>query len=241
MLGFDLSVGETFWIALGQIILVNIVLSGDNAVVIAMACRNLPERLRRRAVLAGSAGAVVLRLVFSFFITFLMRLPFIKIFGGMLLLWIGVKLLLPEAEIADDSEEATSGLWSAVRTIIVADAVMSLDNVVAIAAAAHGHFMLIAIGLIVSVPLIIYGSTLVTKALVRFPMLVVIGSGLLGWIAGKISFTDPAIHGWIEGLPAWAETAAAAAGALMVVPLGKYLAYRKNRQPVLTDSAANQP
>ncbi len=239
MLDVDLSIGDAFWVALGQIILVNIILSGDNAVVIAMACRNLPERLRKRAVLAGSAGAIVLRLICSFFITFLMRVPYIKIFGGVLLLWIGVKLLMPEAEIAEDGEQATSSLWSAVRTIIIADAVMSLDNVVAIAAAAHGQFTLIAIGLIVSVPLIIYGSTLVTNLLVRFPVLVVIGGGLLGWIAGEISFTDPAIHDWTAGLPAWAETAAAAAGALFVVPLGKYLVYRKSRQATRADPAAN--
>jgi YjbE family integral membrane protein len=160
----DFTLGEHFWTALGQIILVNIILSGDNAVVIALACRNLSDRHKKPAILAGSLGAILLRLIFSFFIVYLMSIPYLKIIGGILLLWIGVKLLLPEDDGHGDGKgDGTSSLWGAVRTIIIADAVMSLDNVIAIAAAAKGHILLIAIGLIISIPLIIFGSTLIIR------------------------------------------------------------------------------
>ena len=230
MFELDLTLGEHFWTALGQIILVNIILSGDNAVVIALACRNLQERHKQPAILAGSLGAIVLRLIFSFFIVFLMTVPYLKIIGAILLLWIGVKLLLPEDEGHGDGANGASNLWGAVRTIIIADAVMSLDNVIAIAAAAKGHFLLIIIGLLISIPLIIYGSTLVLKVLIRFPILVTFGGGLLGWIAGEIVLTDPALHDWAETLPHWIHTAAAAVGAVFVVALGKILAKRKEQQ-----------
>lgn len=233
----DFTLGEHFWTALGQIILVNIILSGDNAVVIALACRNLQERHKKPAILAGSLGAILLRLVFSFFIVYLMSIPYLKLIGGILLLWIGVKLLLPEHEDHGDGKSGASNLWGAVRTIIIADAVMSLDNVIAIAAAAKGHIVLIAIGLIISIPLIIFGSTLVLKILVRFPILVVLGGGLLGWIAGEIALTDPAVHDWAQTLPHWSETAAAAVGAIFVMTLGKVLARRMEQKRALVDLA----
>jgi YjbE family integral membrane protein len=234
---FDFTLGEHFWTALGQIILVNIILSGDNAVVIALACRNLSDRHKKPAILAGSLGAIILRLIFSFFIVYLMSIPYLKIIGAVLLLWIGVKLLLPEDEDHGDGKSASSNLWGAVRTIVIADAVMSLDNVIAIAAAAKGHILLIAIGLIISIPLIIFGSTLVLKVLLRFPVLVTLGGGLLGWIAGEISLTDPAIHAWAETLPPWSEKAAAAVGAIFVMGLGKILARRMEQKRALVDLA----
>jgi YjbE family integral membrane protein len=237
MTEFDFTMGDHFWTALGQIILVNIILSGDNAVVIALACRNLPDRHKKPAILAGSLGAIILRLIFSFFIVFLLSVPYLKLIGGALLLWIGVKLLLPEDEDHGDGKNASSNLWGAVRTIVIADAVMSLDNVIGIAAAAKGHVLLIAIGLIISIPLIVFGSTIVLKILVRFPVLVTLGGGLLGWIAGEISLTDPAIHAWAETLPHWSETAAAAIGAVFVMGLGKILARRMEQKRVLVDLA----
>jgi predicted tellurium resistance membrane protein TerC len=145
--------------------------------------------------------------------------------------------MLPEDEGHADGKAASSHLWGAVRTIVIADAVMSLDNVIAIAAAANGHILLIAIGLIISVPLIIYGSTLVLKVLIRFPILVTLGGGLLGWIAGEISLSDPAIHAWAETLPHWAEKAAAAAGAIFVMALGKILARRMEQKKAMVDLA----
>jgi YjbE family integral membrane protein len=239
-LELDFTLGDHFWTALGQIILVNIILSGDNAVVIALACRNLQEKHKQPAILAGSLGAIVLRLIFSFFIVALMAIPYLKIIGSLLLLWIGVKLLLPEDEGHGDGKSGASNLWGAVRTIIIADAVMSLDNVIAIAAAAKGHFLLIIIGLLISIPLIIYGSTLVLKVLNRFPILVTFGGGLLGWIAGEIVLTDPALAHWAEDLPHWTHTAAAAVGAIIVVALGKLLARRKEQEKPLVDLAEGE-
>jgi YjbE family integral membrane protein len=234
---FDFSLGDHFWTALGQIIVVNIILSGDNAVVIALACRNLSDRHKKPAILAGSLGAILLRLIFSFFIVYLMSIPYLKLIGGALLLWIGVKLMLPEEDGHGDGKSASSSLWGAVRTIVIADAVMSLDNVIAIAAAAKGHIALIAIGLIISIPLIIFGSTLVLKVLLRFPILVTLGGGLLGWIAGEISLTDPAVHAWTESWPHWSETVAAAIGAVFVMGLGKILARRMEQKKALVDLA----
>jgi len=232
---FDFTLGDHFWTALGQIILVNIILSGDNAVVIALACRNLQERHKKAAILAGSLGAILLRLIFSFFIVFLLSIPYLKLIGAALLLWIGVKLLLPEEGDHSDGKAAASHLWGAIRTIVIADAVMSLDNVIAIAAAAKGHILLIALGLIISIPLIVFGSTMLLKVLQRFPILVTLGGGLLGWLAGEISLSDPAIHHWTETLPHWVELATAAAGAIFVMALGKYLAHRMEQKLALVD------
>jgi YjbE family integral membrane protein len=238
MAEIDFALGDHFWTALGQIILVNIILSGDNAVVIALACRNLQDKHKKPAILAGSAGAILLRIIFSIFIVYLMAIPYLKIIGAILLFWIGIKLLLPEDEGHGDGKDAASHLWGAVRTIIIADAVMSLDNVIAIAAAAKGHLLLIIIGLAISIPLIIFGSTLVLKILIRFPVLVTLGGGLLGWIAGEISLSDPAVHHWAEAnLPEWAEKAAAAIGAIFVMAVGKILARRMEQKRALVDLA----
>jgi YjbE family integral membrane protein len=222
-----------FWEGLFKIIGVNIVLSGDNAVVIALASRSLPPHLRNKAIWFGALGAVALRLIFSFFIVELMAVPYIKIIGALLLLWIGVKMIVPEHgnHGSEGGGSTTSNIWSAVRTIIIADAVMSLDNVIAIAAAAKGNIPLIGLGLAMSVPLIIYGSTLILNVFIRYPILIIAGAGLIGWIAGEIWISDPAIADWthalIEAYGTWLEMASAAAGALFVVVVGKIIAAQK--------------
>lgn len=185
-----------FWLALLQIILINIVLSGDNAVVIALASRSLPPAQQRKAILFGSVGAIVLRIVLTFFAVYLLSLPFLKLAGAGLLLWIGVSLLKEDDEEAD--LEGHSNLGAAIKTIIVADLVMSLDNVIGVAAAAKGNLVLLIIGLGVSIPLIIYGSTLILKLMNRFPVIITIGAALLGWVAGEMAFSDPAIGAWAE-------------------------------------------
>lgn len=221
-----MSFDPLFWTALGQIIGVNIILSGDNAVVIALACRNLPPRYRNKAIFAGSAGAIILRVIFSIFIVELMKVDFLKLAGGLALLWIGIKLIVPE-EHDGDGVKASSGLWGAIRTVVIADAVMSLDNVIAIAAAARGDMALLIIGLAVSIPLIIVGSQLILKVLVRFPVLVVAGGGLLGWIAGEVMVTDPGVQPWIDAHAHWLHTWAKVFGAVLVIGIGKTLAARQ--------------
>ena len=224
-----------FWEGLFKIIGVNIVLSGDNAVVIALASRSLPPHLRNKAIWFGALGAVALRLIFSFFIVALMAIPYIKIIGALLLLWIGVKMIVPEHSHGEDgSKSGNGGVWGAIWTIIVADAVMSLDNVIAIAAAANGDIFLIGLGLAMSVPLIIYGSTLILHVFIRYPILIIAGAGLIGWIAGEIWFTDPAVaewtHAWVEAHGMWIEYASAIAGALFVIVLGKLIAARTEQK-----------
>ena len=216
-----------FWVALWQIVIVDVLLSGDNAVVIALACRNLPERYRNRAVIAGTGGAVGVRIAFCFMISWLLRIPALKLVGGGLLLWIGSKLMVPEHEDEGDGIKGEASLWGAIRTIIVADLVMSLDNVIGIVAAAKGHMMLVVFGLALSIPLIVFGSRLVLKVLNLFPMLVIAGAGLLGWLAGEIMASDPLV---IETWPGFdhhlVERIAAVAGAAIVVALGSLLKRR---------------
>ena len=215
-----------FWVALGEIILVNIILSGDNAVVIALASRNLPPRHRINAIVLGSAGAIILRIIFCLFVATLMGIPYLKLVGSALLLWIGVKLLVPEEEHDDNGVVAPSNIWSAVRTIIIADAVMSLDNAIAIAAAAKNDYLLITIGLIISIPLIIFGSQLILKIMGRFPVIITIGAGLIGWIAGDVGITDPSVHHLVADYGVWPDYAAKVGGAVVVIALGKFFAAR---------------
>jgi YjbE family integral membrane protein len=238
---------SAFWEGLFKIIGVNIVLSGDNAVVIALASRSLPPHLRNKAIWFGALGAVGLRLVFSFFIVELMAVPYIKIIGALLLLWIGVKMIVPEhGGHGNNGEGSVAGsIWGAIRTIIIADAVMSLDNVIAIAAAANGNILLIGLGLAMSVPLIIYGSTLILHVFIRYPILIVAGAGLIGWIAGEIWISDPAIAEWTHALiemhGEWLEFASAIAGALFVVVLGKVIAARaEQKKPPVVDLAGEK-
>jgi YjbE family integral membrane protein len=199
-------------------------------VVIALATRSLPEAQRRIAVIGGSAAAVGLRVVFCLIITSLLQIPYLKALGGVLLLYVGVKLVMPEGESHEGGIAAKSHVWGAIRTILIADAVMSLDNVVAIAAAAHGSAVLIAIGLAISIPLIVFGSQLVLRVLNRFAILVVLGGGLLGWIAGEIMVSDPFVH---THLPYSEELQARIAKplfALLVVATGTILSGRARAQ-----------
>lgn len=184
--------GPAFWLAVGQIIWIDVVLSGDNALVIALACRGLAPRLRFWGVVLGAGAAVGLRIVFAGIITTLMGLPYLKLAGGLALLVIATKLLVPEKQ-GEEAIPAAGRLWSAVRVVVVADFVMSLDNVIAIAAAANGSVPLLIIGLAVSVPLIVTGAALIMMLLTRLPFLIWAGSALLGWIAGEVIATDPAV------------------------------------------------
>jgi YjbE family integral membrane protein len=212
-----------FWLALAQIILINIVLSGDNAVVIALACRSLPHEQQKKAILFGSVGAIVLRVLLTFFAVYLLTLPYLKLLGAALLLWIGVGLLKGE----DDEEELEghSGLMAAIKTIIIADLVMSLDNVIGVAAAAKGNILLLVLGLVISIPLIIFGSTLILKLMNRFPIIITLGAALLGWVAGEMALSDPSIKAYVENSHLL-HTLAPAAGAVIVVVVGKWLASR---------------
>jgi YjbE family integral membrane protein len=187
----------TFWVALLKIMWINILLSGDNAVVIAMACRGLPHRQRLWGMVLGAGVAVVLRIVFTGVVASLMLLPWLKIVGGLALFYIAAKLLVPEDPDADETE-ATEHLWRAVRIVAVADIIMSLDNVIAIAAAAGGNMALLVLGLAISIPLIVAGAALIMALLDRFPILVWAGAALLGWIVGEVIATDPVIQGFLE-------------------------------------------
>jgi YjbE family integral membrane protein len=225
-----------FWVGLLKIIGVNIILSGDNAVVIALAARSLPERQQRQAVLWGSGAAIVMRIVLTLFAVALLALPWLKLVGSLLLFWIGVKLLVPEDE--DDSIEASDKLISAIKTILIADLVMSLDNVIAVAAAAGGNIVLLILGLAISIPLVIFGATLLLKVMDRYPVIITIGAGLIGWVAGEMLVTDLALTNWLTGLGAVykdgkpyvaglsLEYLAGALGVLFVVALGKWIANR---------------
>ena len=217
------------WAALLKIIGINIVLSGDNAVVIALACRSLPDKQRKMGVLFGSGGAIVLRIILTFFAVYLMNMPYLKIVGALLLLWIGVKLIMPEGGHGNGIA-GNDNLMAAIRTIIIADFVMSLDNVIGVAAAANGNVPLIVIGLLISIPIIIFGSTLIMKVMDRFPIIITIGGGLLGYVAGEMVVTDNAIAGWIEHHAAYLHTGLPILGAVFVVALGKWLASRQEEK-----------
>jgi YjbE family integral membrane protein len=235
-----------FWVAVGQIILIDILLGGDNAVVIALACRRLPPQQRFKGIIWGTAGAIVLRVVLIFFALQLLAIPFLKIVGAILLVWIGIKLLLPEHDDGHANIEGSDKLWGAVKTVIVADLVMSVDNVIAIAGAAEasgtGHSMaLVIFGVLVSIPIIVWGSQLVIKLMDRFPVIITAGAMLLGWIAGTMAVTDPAVLGYLPttpseraGMPPEVSTAvrygAGIVGALIVLAWGKAIAARRASQ-----------
>jgi YjbE family integral membrane protein len=233
-----------FWLALGQIIWINILLSGDNAVVIALACRSLPPKQRFWGIMLGAGAAVLLRVFFTVIIAQIMAVPFLKLVGGLLLLWIAIKLLVPSDEHSEDSVKSGDTLLRAVWLVTVADIVMSLDNVIAIAAAAEtaaaridiAHALtiktvLIVFGLASSVPLIIAGSALLMSLLERFPILVWAGAALLGWVAGEIIVKDAAVVGYlgaefVESIHLWS----AVVGAVLVVTAGWLL--RRVKRPV---------
>ena len=213
-----------FWGGLMAIIGVNIVLSGDNAVVIALAARSLPPKQQKAAIFWGSGAAIVMRIVLTIVAVELLRLPYLKLVGAALLLWIAIQLLLPEDE-EDGGEAAASGLGAAIRTILIADLVMSLDNVIAVAAAAQGNTVLLILGLAISIPLVIFGSTLMIKLMERFPIIVVLGAGLIGWVGGETIASDTVFAAFREANH-WVHYAAAAAGAVLVVGIGKAMQAR---------------
>jgi YjbE family integral membrane protein len=214
-----------FWLAALEIIYINILLSGDNAVVIALACRDLPPKQRRWGVIWGAAGAILLRVVLTIFAVKLLELPWLKIVGGVLLLWIGIKLIYG-GDDGDSEVKASDRLWSAVRTVIVADLVMSVDNVLGVAAAAKGSVPLLVFGLLVSIPLVIAGSQIILKLIERFPWVIVAGGALLGWIAGKMVVEDTAIATWVDAHAPWLDWAAPVAGVVIVVGAAKWLERR---------------
>jgi YjbE family integral membrane protein len=217
-----------FYLAALQIIWINILLSGDNAVVIALACRGLHGSQRRWGMILGAVAAILLRIVFTVIIAQLMGLPYLKLVGGLALLWIAIKLLVPEEQEGEDSVAAADSLFRAVRIVAVADIIMSLDNVIAIAAAAHGDMVLIIFGLIVSIPMIIAGAAMLMALLDRFPILVWAGAALLGWIAGEIMIDDPATAQWLgTELVHNLSLAARIVGALLVVAAGWF--WRRKR------------
>jgi len=217
------------WTALFKIAVINVVLSGDNAVVIALACRSLEPKQQRKAFIVGTGGIVVLMTVLTAFAAWLMTLPYIQIIGSVLLLWIGIKLLLPED--GEGEIGATGNFWQAVKTIIIADIVMSLDNVLGMAGAAKGHMGMLFIGLLITMPLILFGSAMLMKLMERFPVFVTIGAGLLGWVAGEMAIGDIAVKDYVELHAHFLDYAAPLVGALMVVIAGKMLARRKTEGP----------
>jgi len=236
-----------FWIAVGQIIMIDILLGGDNAVVIALACRKLPPNLRTKGIVWGTAGAIGLRVVLIFFALTLLAIPYLKLVGAALLVWIGVKLLAPDEDDGHGSIQTSDRLTTAIKTIIVADLVMSLDNVIAIAGAAESaggdHKMpLVIFGLLVSIPIIVWGSQLVIKLMDRFPLIITLGGMLLGWIAGTMAVTDPAVLGHVPTLPvdrpgalpevlASVRYGAGVAGALLVLAVGQLVLRRAAARP----------
>lgn len=202
--------------------MIDILLGGDNAVVIALACRRLPEEQRRLGIFWGVAGAIVLRLVMIFFALQLLELPYLKAIGAVLLVWIGIKLLCTEEADDHGNVACSTSLAGAIRTIVVADAAMSLDNVIAVAGAANGSMALVVFGILVSIPIIVLGSQFVMRLMDRFPIVITIGAGLLGWIAGEMLITDVVLKPWFESAPAWLHYTCAATGALFVIAVGKF-------------------
>jgi YjbE family integral membrane protein len=230
-------VTQAFWVGLLKIIGVNIILSGDNAVVIALAARSLPAKQQKQAVIWGSLAAIVMRVILTIFAVALLALPWLKLIGSLLLFWIGVKLLIPED--GDENIQASDQLLAAIKTILIADLVMSLDNVIAVAAAAGGSYLLLILGLAISIPLVIFGATLLLKLMERFPVIITIGAGLIGWVAGEMLVADMALRNWFTGMgveyreanPYVAgvslEIVAGVIGIVVVVALGKWLGARK--------------
>lgn len=235
----DFLTTPEFWVAVGQIIMIDILLGGDNAIVIALACRNLPPELRTKGIIWGTAGAIVLRVILIFFALTLLSIPYLKLVGAALLVWIGVKLLLPEDE-GHENIAASDKLMGAIKTIIVADLVMSVDNVIGIAGAAQGagegghQLGLVIFGLLVSIPIIVWGSSIVLKVMDRFPIIITLGGMLLGWIAGTLAVTDPALAAYVPAATdanfSTYKYGAGVACALIVLLLGVVLG-RKDAAP----------
>jgi YjbE family integral membrane protein len=214
---------STLWVALFQIIIINVLLSGDNAVIIALACRSLPPKQQRNAFLIGTVAIVVLMTALTSVASILLTIPYVEMVGAVLLVWIGIKLLLPEEENGDVN--SSDNFWAAVKTIIIADIVMSLDNVLGMAGAAKGHMGLLFVGMVITIPLILFGSAMLMKLMERFPVIVTIGAGLLGYVAGEMAVEDPALKGYLANAH-YLEIALPILGAVIVVGVGKMLAAR---------------
>ncbi|MBV8032349.1 MAG: TerC family protein [Betaproteobacteria bacterium] len=219
-------VSPEFWIGLGVIIWVNVVLSGDNAVVIALAARSLPRHQQKQAIFWGAGAAVVLRILLTIVAVKLLEFPYLKLVGALALLWIAVKLLVPEDEDGEDVR-SSEHLVGAIKTILIADLVMSTDNVLAVAAAAKGSVLLLTLGLLISIPLVVFGATMLMVLMERYPIIIVLGAAVLGWTAGEMGVTDPALSQWVNDNAGWLHWVAPAAGAVLVVAVGKWLARRK--------------
>jgi YjbE family integral membrane protein len=220
------------WGALGAIIVANILLSGDNAVVIAMAARSLPVHQQKKAIYLGSGAAILMRIVLTIVAVQMLQVPYLKIAGALALLWIGAQLLVETEEEGESKEIGTMG--AAIRTILIADLVMSIDNVIAVAAAASRapeayRLTLLIIGLATSIPLIIIGSTLLMKIMERYPIIITLGAALLGWLAGEMFVTDPAIDDWFKANIPHADLIFGVGGALLVIAIGKWLHHRSRR------------
>jgi YjbE family integral membrane protein len=238
-----------FWIGLGQIIVVNILLSGDNAVVIALAARSLPAHQQKQAIIWGSVAAIIMRVILTIVAVEMLKLPYLKIIGGLLLFWIAIQLLVPE-DGGDEGIESSNNVMVAIRTILIADLVMSLDNVIGVAAAAKGDNVLVMLGLAISIPLIIFGSTLLLKLMDRFPIIITVGAALLGWVAGEMLVTDPILVPWITNNMPWIEfhlplvggiSWAQILGAAFVVAVGQVIAMRAEKtETKVVDLAADE-
>jgi len=218
-----------FWTGLMAIIWINIILSGDNAVVIALAARSLPEQQQKKAVMWGAGAAVVMRILLTVVAVELLKLSFLKIIGSVLLIWIAVKLLIPE-EGGEEDIASSNNLIAAIKTILIADLVMSLDNVIAVAAAAKGSELLLILGLGISIPLVVFGASMLLKLMERYPVIITIGAGILGLVAGEMIITDPVLIHWVEEHAKWLHWIAPAAGGVLVIFTGKTLARRMEKR-----------
>jgi len=236
-----------FWTGLMTIIWVNIILSGDNAVVIALAALSLPKHQQGKAIFWGAGAAVVLRIILTIIAVEMLKISFLKIIGGLLLFWIAVKLLM--SEDGDANVKSSDNLIQAIKIILIADLVMSLDNVVAVAAAAKGSILLLVLGLAISIPLVIFGATILMKLMERYPIIVIIGAALIGSVAGELLVTDPVLLDWVKANMPWLEihlpffgeiSWAQIAGAVLVVAAGKWLAARAEERAKVVDLAAEE-
>lgn len=220
-----ISSPQEFLIPLAQIIGINIVLSGDNAVVIALASRSLPPNQQKKAILWGSAAAIIMRIVLTLTAVALLNMPYLKLIGSVFLIWIGIQLL--NSDEGEDEVASSDNLAAAIRTILIADLVMSLDNVLAVAAAAKGSFLLLMIGLGISIPLVVFGANMLLRLMERFPIIITIGAALLGYVGGEMAVTDLAIQGWVDANFHALHQIVPLCGALLVYAAGKMLGARK--------------
>lgn len=228
------------WLDLGEIMLVNVLLSGDNAVMIALAARSLPQRQQKQAIIWGSVAAIVILAGLTTLAAELLEYPYLRLIGSVFLFWIAVRLMLPEEDDEDAKKEGEGGILAAARTILIANLVMSMDNVLGVAAVANGRVTLLILGLGISIPVIVFGSTLVLRLMERFPVIITAGAGLLGWVAGGMLVSDPALTRFIAMHLGWTQVQmpfdldfnlVQVAGAVLVIAIGSWLSGRRNPDP----------